>query len=67
MVVSFSTLANGVFVEVLSGMERTGRERCFRFDKNGNAEYAVLSELQARPDAARWYGHAYKAKDFVFC
>ena len=67
MVVSFSTLANGVFVEVLSGMERTGRERCFRFNKNGNAEYAILSELIDRPSAARWYGHAYKAKDFVFC
>lgn len=67
MVVSFSTIANGVFVEVLSGMERTGRERCFRFDNEGNAEYALLSDLQSQPNAARWYGHAFKAKDFVIC
>ncbi len=67
MVVSFSTIANGVFVEVLTGMERSGRERCFRFDDAGNAEYALLSELQSSPKAARWYGHAFKAKDFVFC
>lgn len=67
VVVSFSTLAGGVFVEVLSGMERTGRERCFRFDKAGNAEYAVLSELESNANAARWYGHAFKAKDFTFC
>lgn len=67
MVVSFSTIANGVFIEVVAGMDRTGRERCFRFDKEGNAEYALLSELQSNSNAARWYGHAYKAKDFVFC
>lgn len=67
MVVSFSTLANGVWIEVLTGMDRSGAERCFRFDKSGNAEYALLKDLSDNGERARWFGHAFKAKDFVFC
>jgi hypothetical protein len=67
MVVSFSTLANGVFIEVLAAMERSGKERCFRFDKAGNAEYAVLKDIELNGNHARWFGHSYKAKDFIFC
>lgn len=67
MVVSFATIAGGVWIEVLDALERTGRERCFRFDKSGNAEYATLADLQENGERARWFGHAYKEKDFVFC
>ena len=66
MVVKFSTLAGGVWIEVNALSERTGSERCFRFDNYGNAEYAFLSDLSENGDRARWYGHAYKQKDFLF-
>lgn len=67
MVVSFSTIAGGVWIENLGGMERSGKERCFRFDKDGNAEYATLQSLQADGERARWFGHVYTSKDFTFC
>ncbi len=38
MLVKFSTLANGVFIEDNGTDERKPSDRCFRFDANGNAE-----------------------------
>lgn len=67
MVVSFSTIAGGVWIENFGGMERTGRERCFRFDKEGRAEFATLYSLQNDGERARWFGHVYTSKDFTFC
>lgn len=68
MLVKFATIAGGVFIEQTdnSSMEYDGSERCFRFDEKGNSEYTFLRDLRNSPDHARWYGHAYKAKDFLF-
>lgn len=66
-VLKFSTLAGGVFIEDLPGdhEERTGAERCFRFDKEGRAEYAILKDLQENGERARFFGHQFSASDFV--
>lgn len=65
MLVSFATIAGGVWIEVLEAMERTGRERCFRFDDAGNAEYALLADLQQNGERARWFSHVFKYRDFT--
>lgn len=66
MLVKFSTLAGGVFIEVADRNEYRASDRCFRFDKDGNAEYATYGELTSGNPSPRWFGHVYKAKDFVF-
>lgn len=68
MLVKFSTLAGGVFIEIKNGDETDYQpnDRCFRFDKDGNAEYAFYSELTNGNPAPRWYGHTFKAGQFVF-
>ncbi len=66
MLVKFSTLAGGVFIEVTDAMEYQNEDRCFRFDKQGNAEWAYFGELKDSPERARWYGHAFTEKDFHF-
>lgn len=68
MLVKFSTLAGGVFIEIKNGDETDHQpnDRCFRFDEDGNAEYAFYSELTNGNPAPRWYGHAFKADQFVF-
>ena len=65
MLVKFSTLAGGVFIEVGSAFEYADSDRCFRFDEAGNAEYAFLGELKRDADRARWYGHQFKASAFT--
>jgi hypothetical protein len=65
IVAKFSTLAGGVFIEVVRDARLD--ERCFRFDENGNAEYAHYDDLMDRPSLARWYGHVAKEKDFILC
>ena len=63
----FSTLADGVFIEVPADREEYApSDRCFRFDGAGNAEYAFFGDLRADPARARWYGHAYTEADFTF-
>lgn len=67
--VKFSTLAGGVFIEDDRDNNtgtRTGNERCFRFDKHGNAEYAYYSDLTGSNPAPRWYGSVLKERDFTF-
>jgi hypothetical protein len=66
MLVKFSTLANGVFVEVTGADEYQPSNRCFRFDANGNAEFAYYGDLTSRNPAPRWYGHCFKEKEFMF-
>lgn len=66
MLVKFSTLAGGVYIEVTNANEYRGADRCFRFDANGNAEYATYADLTSGNPAPRWFGHAYKVKDFTF-
>lgn len=66
MLVKFSTLANGVFIEDNGADERTGSERCFRFDEHGNAEFAILADLTSNNPAPRWFGHCFKETDFLF-
>ena len=65
-VVKFSTLAGGVFIEQRDEAEYSADTRCFRFDKNGHAEYAFYGVLADDPRFARWYGHVYSEKDFLF-
>lgn len=66
MLVKFSTLRGGVFIEVTNSNEYNDKDRCFRFDKNGNAEYAFYGDLISNNPAPRWYHHSYKEKDFIF-
>lgn len=66
MLVKFSTLAGGVFIEQRDEPEYTSSTRCFRFDKQGNAEFAYYGELRSNNPAPRWYGHQFKEKDFIF-
>lgn len=64
IVVKFSTAAGGCWIEdAQDSADRTGNERCWRFDDKGRAEWARLSDLTA--PAPRWFGHQYTAKDFV--
>lgn len=66
VLLKFSTLANGVFIEDNGTSERKPSDRCFRFDANGNAEYAFFSDLIGRNPAPRWFGHVFKYHDFTF-
>lgn len=66
MIVKFATLAGGVFIEVTTSEDRKPSDRCFRFDANGNAEYAFYGDLVSHNPAPRWYGHVNKEKDFLF-
>lgn len=66
MIVKFSTLAGGVFIEDTGTDVRCGSDRCFRFDANGNAEYALFADLIGSNPAPRWFGHVFKEKDFLF-
>jgi hypothetical protein len=67
MLVKFSTLAGGVFIECTNAAEYTGAERCFRFDKAGNAEYSFHADLTSINPAPRWFHHSYKENDFLCC
>lgn len=66
MLVKFSTLAGGVFIEQKDEAEYAANTRCFRFDKQGNAEFAYYGDLTSSNPAPRWYGHQFKEKDFIF-
>jgi len=41
-------------------------DRCFRFDANGNAEYALFADLTGSNPAPRWFGHQFRERDFTF-
>ena len=66
MLVKFSTLSDGVFIEDNATGERKGSDRCFRFDEKGNAEYALFADLISQNPAPRWFGHQFKERDFTF-
>jgi hypothetical protein len=66
VLLKFSTLAGGVFIEVTAADERQPSDRCFRFDEKGNAEYALFAELTGSNPAPRWYVHMFKERDFTF-
>lgn len=66
MLVKFSTLANGVFIEDNGTDGRKPSDRCFRFDANGNAEYALFADLTGSNPAPRWFGHQFRERDFTF-
>ena len=66
MLVKFSTIAGGVFIEVKDADEYRPSDRCFRFDAKGNAEYAFFADLVGNDPAPRWYGHQFKENQFVF-
>lgn len=66
MLVKFANIAGGVFIEVGNTDEHQPSARCFRFDKRGNAEYAILADLGSSNPAPRWFGHCFKEGDFTF-
>lgn len=66
MLVKFSTLAGGVFIEVTGSDEYKPSDRCFRFDNAGNAEWASYGDLTSNNPAPRWFGHIFTVKDFIF-
>jgi hypothetical protein len=66
MLVKFSTLRGGVFIEVGEGERYHAEARCFRFDKDGNAEYAILHDLVSTNPSPRWFAHCYKPSQFTF-
>lgn len=66
MLVKFSTLADGVFIEVTDAMERQPSDRCFRFDAAGNAEYAIFADLISNNPAPRWFAHIFHERQFTF-
>lgn len=66
MLVKFSTLGGGVFIEVKDGNEYGPMDRCFRFDDKGNSEFAYYQDLMNNGERARWYGHQFTKSDFLF-
>jgi hypothetical protein len=66
MLVKFSTLGGGVYIEVTDSDERKASDRCFRFDSNGNSKYAMYWDLISTNPHPRWYTHLYTIKDFSF-
>jgi hypothetical protein len=66
MLVKFSTLAGGVFIEDTGAAERKPSDRCFRFDAKGNAEWASFADLSGSNPAPRWFGHCFNEKQFIF-
>ena len=66
MLVKFSTLADGVFIEVTEADERQPSDRCFRFDGKGNAEYAFFADLISSNPAPRWFAHCFHERQFTF-
>ncbi len=66
MLVKFSTLAGGVFIEETNAATRKASDRCFRFDGAGRSEYAYFADLAGTNPAPRWFGHFFTEKDFVF-
>lgn len=66
MLVKFSSLAGGVFIEVTDADERRASDRCFRFDSAGNSEWASYGDLTSANPAPRWFGHVFKERDFTF-
>lgn len=66
MLVKFSTLAGGVFIEQRDEASYANDTRCFRFDRSGNTEFARYGDLISINPAPRWYGHSFKEKDFLF-
>jgi hypothetical protein len=66
MLVKFSTLAGGVFIEATGADEHQPSDRCFRFDERGNADNAIFADLIGSNPAPRWFGHQFPASQFVF-
>ena len=66
MIIKFSTLAGGVFIEQDDKPSYTPGTRCFRFDANDNSEFAYYGDLTSANPEPRWYGHVFKAKQFTF-
>ena len=67
LVVKFSTLAGGVFIEENGSDARSDADRCFRFDNAGRAEWATFGDLVRDASRARWYGFSVPESQFIFC
>lgn len=68
MLVKFSTLAGGVFIEQKGDKpEYEATDRCFRNTRHGSGiEWAYYADCVRDGERARFYGSIYKASDFIF-
>lgn len=64
IVVSFSTISNGSWIE--EDKTPLGTTRVWRFI-DGHAEWADLDDLLSNNPMPRWYGSCYTSKDFTLC
>lgn len=68
IVVKFSTLRGGVFIEQDDTSDAyKPSTRCFRFGENGSVEWSSYGDLTSNNPAPRWFGHAYRADQFIIC
>lgn len=65
IVAKFSTLGGGCWIEQRDETAYQADTRCFRFDEQGRASFALYGDLTSSNPAPRWYGHCYKETDFV--
>ena len=63
-VLSFSTIAGGVFIEDNGTDSFKPSDRCFRFDSEGNSEWATFAALTCNDPSPRFYSHVYNRADF---
>tara|TARA_R110001632_G_scaffold222625_1_gene353949 strand:- start:1896 stop:2108 length:213 start_codon:yes stop_codon:yes gene_type:complete len=66
IVVKFASVADGVFIEQTAEAAYSESTRCFRFDEQGNAEYALYCDIMENGAGARFFGHIYNEKNFLF-
>ena len=66
MLVKFSTLAGGVFIEQTSEPEYGFFDRCFRFAKDGYAEFALYGDLISDAKTNNWTKTLWKESYFEF-
>ena len=66
MLVKFSTLGGGCFIEVSDHDEIQDSDRCFRFDRKGYAEWAYVKSVKEDGNWTLWYGHNLTQADFSF-
>lgn len=67
IVVKFSTLRGGVFIEQSDEAEYRPNTRCFRASWDSSMEYALYGDLVSNNPAPRWYAHAFPQSRFTFC
>lgn len=65
MLVKYSSLAGGVFIEVGSGTEYLSHHRCFRFGPS-DVKWATKADLEQNGPNARWFSCDIPQSSFIF-